>query len=121
MKIIFNGLEHKEAYLFWVNNVPNMDSYHHALLYTLAICPETRNRIGKIYDIQERMINLEVLNDGWQTSTSRRVCLMAFNLFNGYVDPDDPQASTPYDLFCCSYSRFYFQAIRLRYAEYFPD
>lgn len=121
MDLIFNGQDHRNAYEYWCNAVGFSDSYHQALLYTLAICPDTRSRIGRIYNSHDRTIDLSVLNEGWQTSSSRRVCLIAFNLFNGFIDPDDPQATTPYDLCCCSYAVYFFQAIRLRYPEYFHD
>lgn len=121
MKLMFNGPEHRKVFFDWIQAVEEPDSYHQALLYTLTICPETRSRIGQIYDLNERMIKPDVLSAGWQTSTSRRVCLMAFNLFNGFVDAHDAQASTPYDLCCCCYACYFLQAIRLRYAEYFPE
>ena len=119
MEIVFNGLEHQLTYEFWINAVTCPDAYHQALLYTLAICPDTRLRIGQIYDSIERTIDSAALEGGWQTSTSRRVCLLAFNLFNGFIDPNCPQASAPYDIFCCCYARYFLQAIKLRYAEYF--
>ena len=121
MNLIFCCREHREAYKFWLEAVDYPDTYHHALFYTLSICPDTRSRIDKIYNLHERMIDSSVLNAGWQTSSSRRVCLMAFNLFNGFIDPDNPQAATPYDLYCCSYAVYFLQAIQLRYPEYFHD
>lgn len=114
MNPIFCCQEHRDAYNFWLEAVDCPDTYHQALFYTLAICPDTRSRIDKIYNRHERTMDPSVLNAGWQTSSSRRVCLMAFNLFNGFTDPRDPQAATPYDLCCCSYAVYFLQAIRLR-------
>lgn len=119
MSLMFCDQEHRAAYEYWINAVECPDSYHQALLYTLAICPDTRSRIQRIYDPHERMIDPSVLNEGWQTSSSRRVCLIAFNLFNGFIDSTDPYAATPYDLFCCSYAPYFLQAVQLRYPEYF--
>ena len=63
------------------------------------------------------------------TSGNRRIIYMAFNLYcNGtpsvfdYKKKDDQirecRSYTVEDLFCCSYARYFWEAIRLRYPEY---
>ena len=68
------------------------DTYHIALFYTLGINPDTRN-IHEIYDFKANRINLNALRKGWQTSGSYQVCLLAFNLFNGYAKEGDTSKS----------------------------
>ncbi|MDD4509461.1 MAG: DUF6075 family protein, partial [Oscillospiraceae bacterium] len=66
----------------------------------------------------------EGLHCGWQTGTSKIICRLAFNLWNGYCyeECEDDQPVSAYyvtdNIFCCSYAEYFFEAIRLRYPEY---
>lgn len=110
--------EHSDFYARMIKQLKQPDVYHRALIYTIGISDVTREHVRQIYDIGEREIRPECLEDSWQTGTTRKICLLAFNLFNGYTDHDDPRASTPEDLFACEYAPFFAHAIEMRYPEY---
>ena len=108
-KNFFGDLQHRSG---------NTDSYHRALFYTIGISQETRDHYLRIYNLKDREIRPECLEEGWQTGTSRRICLLAFNLFNGYIDKQNPNLSTPENLFACEFAPFFARAIAMRYPEY---
>lgn len=97
------------------------DSYHQALFYVLGCCDDTRRNIKRLFDFKEDCIKPDALDEGWQTGGSLRVCRLAFNLWNGYVEPGREQMETPYELFDCSYSSYMMEGIKLRYPEYVRD
>lgn len=94
------------------------DTYHRALFYTLGLSEETRSHIHRIYNLKEREICPECLTEGWQTHTTLRICLLAFNLFNGYIDPENPKASTPESLFDCAFAPYFVNAVAIRFPDY---
>ncbi|WP_101698685.1 DUF6075 family protein [Clostridium minihomine] len=125
----------EEHYDFFMQKVSafGADCYLKALIYTIGICPDTRNQWNSIYDKSNHSIKLEVINEGWQTSGSVKVTRLAFQLFTDgtptaytYDDQDnevpDIKECRQYsvsDIFCCSYAPFFVEAIKLRYPEYF--
>ena len=71
----------------------------------------------------------ECLQRGWQTSGSIRIVRLAFNLYcNGTPSVDDMESTEAKiaecgeyaveQIFCCSYARYFWEAIKLRYPEY---
>ena len=56
--------------------------------------------------------------EGWQTGGTRRLTHLAFNLWNGYVEPGEERMSTPYEMFDCGYAPYFYEAIKLWYPEY---
>ncbi len=127
--IIFKGKEHKEFYLKNLKRCRYQDVYHRALIYSLGIDRDTREHIDEIYDFHSGYIKTECLYSGWQTSGSKKITRMAFNLYNDgtpsvydYKDReeqmDECRKYSVGDLFCCSYAVFFWQAIKLRYPEY---
>lgn len=56
------------------------DSYFRSLLYLCGVCHETRSHFPDLFDWSAWVICPEGLNAGWQTGTSRRVTMLAFNL-----------------------------------------
>ena len=84
----------------------------------LGVSADTRQRVNRLFDFEEDCIRPEALNEGWQTSGSRKLCLLAFNLWNGYIEPGCEQEAAPYDLFACGYAPYLLEGIRLRYPEY---
>lgn len=125
----------KEHELFWkeknllLQEYRRTSSYYKALVYTLGICETTRNNFNKIFDIENGEINIDSINDPYQTSTSMKVTRMAFSLFNGcnYDSEEDIETgriSSNYnvsDIFCCSYAPYFFEAIKIKYPEYFKE
>lgn len=47
-----------------------------------------------------------------------RVCRLAFNLWNGYTEPEQSNAFSPEDLFCCEFAPYFMEGIKIRYPEY---
>ena len=58
------------------------------------------------------------MHGGWQTSGTVRVCRLAFNLWNGYTDPEHSNAYSPEDLFCCEFAPYFMEGVKIRYPEY---
>lgn len=125
----------KEHELFWkeknllLQEYGTADSYSRALVYTLGICETTRNNFNKIFDIEKSEINIDSINEPYQTSTSAKVTRMAFSLFNGCnydseIDVEKGQVSSNYnvsDIFCCSYAPYFVNALEIKYPEYFKE
>lgn len=103
--------------------------YYKALVYTLGICETTRKNFDKIFDMAKGEINIDSINDPYQTSTSQKVTRMAFSLFNGCnydseKDIENGILSSNYnasDIFCCSYAKYFCEAIKIRFPEYFRE
>jgi hypothetical protein len=116
--IVFASKEHKAFYTQMLAKVKNDDSSHRAFFYTMGICEETRRNIDTHFYFKERCIEPEGPNAGWQTGTTHKLCRLAFNLWNGWIEEGNEQSSTPYELFDCELSPYFFEAIRLCYPEY---
>lgn len=116
-KPIFISGQHRAFYEKSMARVRE-DSYHKALFYLLGVSDDTRKRITCLFDFEEDCIRPEALHEGWQTSGTHRLCLMAFNLWNGYTEPGHEQDAAPYDLFACGFAPYMLEGIRLRYPEY---
>lgn len=121
MQIRFHSEEHRNFYLNWMKSSPRQDSYHRALFYTLGINQDCRNNILSLYDPKEDRIKPDGLYQPWQTSGSECATKLAFNLWNGFMCEGHEQESTPYDLFACEHTPYFFEAIKLRYPEYCRD
>lgn len=52
-----------------------------ALVYLLGLTEQTRERWSECYNVQRGTIKPEVLSAAWQTSTTRRVLTLAFDLW----------------------------------------
>ena len=89
-----------------------------AFFYTMGISAETRSHIRSLFDFKEDIIKPEGLSAAWQTGSTRRLCRIAFNLWNGWTEEGNENCSTPYWLFDCGFAPYFFEAIRLRYPEY---
>ena len=63
-------------------------------------------------------IDPEGMHGGWQTSGTVRVCRLAFNLWNGYTDPEHSNAYSPEDFFCCEFAPYFMEGVKIRYPEY---
>jgi len=112
---VFIDNEHSVFFGKMLSESKTTDAYHRALFYTLGLSEETRSHIHRIYNQKDREIQPECLEEGWQTGTSRRICLFAFNLFNGYVDKENPNASTPESLFDCNLAPYFAKALAIRF------
>lgn len=116
--IRFSSKEHKNFYHQMLVKTRNDDSYHRAFFYAMGICEETRRNIRTLFDFKSGGINPDGLLASWQTSSTRRLCRLAFNLWNGWTEEGRENRSTPYELFDCGFAPYFFEAIHLRYPEY---
>ncbi len=116
--IRFANKEHKTFYYEMLAKTRNNDAYHQSFFYTMGICAETRRNIGTLFDFKDSGIQPDGLSAPWQTGSTRRLCRLAFNLWNGWAEEGKERYSSPYDLFDCSFAPYFFEAIRLRYPEY---
>ncbi|MNJ44606.1 hypothetical protein D3C77_396620 [compost metagenome] len=124
MNPIFKDIEHEQ---FYEGNLRMTDSHHdpyrQAFFYILGLTAQTRQHVRDLYDYEEQAISLDALDQGWQTSTSVKMTRLAFNLYNGYTGDaetgrDHPRQYSPYHLFDTGLMPYFFEAIKLRYAEY---
>lgn len=125
----------KEHELFWkeknllLQEYGTIFSHYKALVYTLGICEITRNNFNKIFDIEKGEINIDSINEPYQTSTSVKVTRMAFSLFNGcnYDSQSDVKkykVSENYNvsyIFSCSYAPYFVEALKIKYPEDFRE
>lgn len=116
--IRFASKEHKAFYSQMLIKTRNDDPYHRAFFYAMGICEETRRNIGSLFNFKNGGIDPEGLAAPWQTGGTRRLCRLAFNLWNGWTEEGKEIRSTPYELFDCGFAPYFFEAIRLRYPEY---
>lgn len=84
----------------------------------MGIAPETRANIQQMFNFKEDCIEPDGMHGGWQTSGTVRVCRLAFNLWNGYTEPEQSNAFSPEDLFCCEFAPYFMEGIKIRYPEY---
>lgn len=119
--IRFSSAEHEAFYHDMLNRCENQDCYHQAFFYCMGITAETRQNINTLFDSKNDCIRLIGLRQGWQTGGSIRLCRLAMNLWNGYVEKGKEKMCTPYTLFDCSLAPYFMQAVQLRYAEYLRD
>lgn len=93
------------------------DPYRKAFFYTLGLTEETRRNIETLYDFNDRCIIFDGENAVWQTSTTRRITNLAYNLFNGYAGSleagESGSSYTPYNIFCDSLREYMFEAVRI--------
>lgn len=77
--MIFKNGEHECFYYEMLKHMKFQDCYHRALVYVLGISGDTRRNFKRIYDVESGCVRTECLQEGWQTSGSRRIIRMAFN------------------------------------------
>ena len=125
----FIDREHKE---FWNEKYAEMqrmgktDDYYKSIVYVLSVCPTTREHFDEIFDLKNGEINIDSINEGFQTGSSEKVTRMAFSLWNrcnydSENDIRDGKVSSYYnvsEIFCCSYAPYFYEGIKIRYPEY---
>ena len=116
--ILFASKEHEAFYSDMLAATRNRDTFHKSFFYAMGISAETRSHIRTLFDFKKDGIKPEGLSAVWQTGSTRRLCRLAFNLWNGWTEEGNENRSTPYELFDCSFAPYFFEAIRLLYSEY---
>lgn len=128
MEILFYDKEHEKFYNNTLKKMRNEDVYHKALCYTLGISGSVRENFKNIYDLKTGCVKTECLHDAWQTGTTLKICRLAFALYcNGTpsikdYDKVEEQLEecrrySAGELFCCEYSLYFLEAIKIRYPE----
>ena len=85
-QIIFKSKEHRDFFLEMMSKCKVNDCYHRAFFYVMGIAGETRANINQMFDFKQDCIEPEGMYGGWQTSGTVKVCHLAFNLWNNYVE-----------------------------------
>ena len=120
--IKFRDDEHKKEFVSLLHRMKgdSGDVYRMTLAYLITADRVCSEHIENMYDFDERRIIPGCLNEGWQTGTSVKTTLLAFNLFTGHMDwcDDDRSLITPAEIFCCEMAPYFWEAIKLRYPEY---
>lgn len=126
MQVVFIDEEHKSFYnekiMQYANSGRIPNCYIKSLFYLLASNADTRRNFNNLYDIENGEINPSKMKGGWLTSTTKKICQLAFNLYNGYTQDGRKKCSeeyAPYNLFSCEMAPYFVQAIQLRYPEHF--
>ena len=132
MEIVFESDEHKQRFNKICGKMKCLDSYHLAVAYLFSLDTACKEHIDDVFDFDNNGIKPDGLHKAWQTSTSVRTTHLAFNLWNGYCydgdtyvdeqgrENDLPTAKyTPDNIFCDSMAKYFFEAIKLRYPQYF--
>lgn len=126
MEIQYISHEHRMFFQEMLAQCRRNDVYHQSLFYLLGLSAETRAHISELFDFADDCINPDSLAAGWQTGGTTRICQFAFNLWNdfcGDVSGDgqasDMAAYTPGNLFCCEFARYFCEAVKIRFPEYF--
>ena len=130
--IKFRDEEHERNYNFILDMMLYSDIERKALAYLFALDTVCFEHIRDLYDFSDNRIMLSGLEKDWQTGTSGRTTRLAFNLYNGYcsdgetyIGSDGTEDSlpsayySPVYLFCCEYAKFYVEALRIRFPEFF--
>ena len=130
--IKFRDEEHERNYNFILDMMPYSDIERKALAYLFALDTVCFEHIRDLYDFSDNRIMLSGLEKDWQTGTSKRTTRLAFNLYNSYcsdgetyIDSDGIEDSlpsacySPAYLFCCEYAKYYVEALKIRFPEWF--
>ena len=111
--IKFRNTAHRDFFLEMMSQCRVNDCYHRAFFYVMGIAPETRANIRQMFDFKDDLIIPEGMHGGWQTSGTVKVCYLAFNLWNNYVEEGREKSFTPEDLFCCEFAPYFMEGIKV--------
>lgn len=115
--IVFKDKEHEKFFYSTLSKITSPDIYRIVFFYLMGLTSETRDHICSLYDFNLNCITPDYDDRSWQTSTSLRVCNMAFNLYGGYFDENYAGTYTPSYLFCCSLAEYFIMALRMLLAH----
>ena len=131
-QIKFRDEEHERNFNFILDMMPYSDIERKALAYLFALDTVCFEHIRDLYDFSDNRILLSGIDKGWHTGTSKRTTRLAFNLYNSYcsdgetyIDSDGIEDSlpsacySPAYLFCCEYAKYYVEALKIRFPEWF--
>ena len=132
MEIRFKDRDHELNYLSLFQQMKKQTPPHQAVAYLLALDPICFLHCRELYDFREGHTIPRGLDKGWHTGTSGRTTRLAFNLYNShcsdgetYIGSDGIEESlpsayySPAYLFCCEYAKYYAEALKIRFPEFF--
>ena len=122
--IRFKNTEHEANYNFILDMMPCSDPERKVLAYLFAVDTVCFEHIRELYDFEGDSIKTDALDKDWQTGTSCKTTILAFNLYNSFcsdsIEDDLSSVSfTPVELFCSEYAEYYVEALRIRFPEFF--
>ena len=105
----------------------NVDGNSHAFFYLMGLCKEIRENFSSVFSMEEKSTVIDGLFQDWQTESTRKICRLAFNLWNGFCyknadDKNEKMVDELYavdEIFNCEYAEYFFQAIQLKYPALF--
>jgi len=130
MTIKFMNKEHLEFYNAKVQelNLYN-DRERRALIYVLSLTANCRKNFKDCFE--GYYIKVDALNHPWVTSDDARAIRFGFGLFSDNLPTVDACSSNrrlreerrynAADLFCCRLVPFFYEAVKIRYPEYFNE
>lgn len=117
--IAFADSEHKEAFLKVLGRMGVMrDPYYVSLAYLITLDRVCREHTDDIFNFKDMVIRSQCLKHSWQTGTSKKTTLLAFNLFCGgysWCPNSLKRYCVPDEIFCSSLAPFYCEALRIRF------
>ncbi len=114
----FKDREHEDNYYTVLEKMKSTDCYHKAVAYLLTLDSVCKKHINDVFDFKEDIIKPDGLHTAWQTGTSVKTTRLAFNLWNTFIESGEEKRFTPDEIFTSSYTKYYFEAIKLRYPEH---
>lgn len=127
----FTDKYHEGAYVELLKLMGNDDVYHKTFAYLITLDIACRHHFCDLYDFDNRCLKPDPFDHGWQTGTSRKTTALAYNLYTDstlWCDGDTSISCSSLSeicsvshIMCCGYAPYYFEAIRIRYPEYFNN
>lgn len=117
--MLFYDTAHRDFFLDKVKQ-NEFDCYNLSVIYLLSLTDDTRKHFDKIYNINKKEIQPDVLQEPWQTSTSLAITRLAFNLFNGYVGGEArEQEAYKYAVdnlfYHREFTKYFYEAVKIRF------
>ena len=94
----FDSEEQKSAYNALLEKMGESDKYHRTMAYLLSCNEVLRQNADTFFDFENDMIRPDSLSSACLTGTSTKTLRLAFNLWNGYTDREEPVLFTPFEL-----------------------
>ncbi len=120
--VVFADNEHKQMFfnvLGRMNLEQKKDPWRESFAYLITLDTVCRQHISEMYNFSCGCIDIDCIDSPWQTSSSLRTTLLAFNLFTsslGWCPDELMNQCTPSEIFNdFEYPEYYWQAIRIRY------
>lgn len=123
--LYYNDL-HKARYIELIEeySIEGEDPYRLSLAYLIALTTDTYNNRHRLYNKEERCIIPEGLNAAFQTGTTEKITLLAFNLFTSstaFCSDEMRERCTPDFIFDSPLAPYFVEALKIRYPYSFID